>query len=291
MSRKMAAVEALRHDLKVRGLSSAQIELAQRGDFVTEITVFAPSGSDERIEGTAVNAASDLDKSYRSFGKVFEVQELSVELGEQVAMGANLCLIADLESLFVEGHAFKQDAHFLERAVQQDWPILIEFSESIDNRWPPLDQSFQIQHLANAVDPDSRTFAVLIPLTNQYRTYQKDGKEHVVWRFRPGERVRLHISVEELSDVFVLPAAGVARDGPEAYVFRQNGDLFNRLPVHVMCEDRVSVVVANDGDLRAGFYIAQNAAASLNRVLKAQAASGTPVGMHVHADGTIHGGH
>jgi hypothetical protein len=89
----------------------------------------------------------------------------------------------------------------------------------------------------------------------------------------------------------VLPAAGVARDGPEAYVFRQNGDLFNRLPVHVLHEDRLNVVIENDGSVRPGYYVAQNGAASLNRVLKAQAASGTPAGVHVHADGTVHGAH
>ena len=32
-------------------------------------------------------------------------------------------------------------------------------------------------------------------------------------------------------------------------------------------------------------------AASLNRVLKAQSASGLPAGFHVHADGTVHGAH
>ena len=99
-----------------------------------------------------------------------------------------------------------------------------------------------------------------------------------MWRFRPGQRVRLHVPVEELKDVFVLPAAAVVREGPEAFVFRQNGDLFDRRSVHVLHEDRRFVVMANDGSVTPGLYLAQSAAASLNRVLKAQAASG------VHAD-------
>jgi hypothetical protein len=94
-----------------------------------------------------------------------------------------------------------------------------------------------------------------------------------------------------LDDVFVLPKAAVVREGPEAYVFRQNGDLFDRRPVHVVAEDRLSVVIANDNNLRAGWHVAQNAAASLNRVLKAQAASGMPANVHVHADGTVHAAH
>ena len=34
-----------------------------------------------------------------------------------------------------------------------------------------------------------------------------------------------------LAVALVLPAAAVVREGPEAYVFRQNGDLFDRRPV------------------------------------------------------------
>jgi hypothetical protein len=96
--------------------------------------------------------------------------------------------------------------------------------------------------------------------------------------------------VEELKNVLVLPRDAVVREGPEAYAFRQNGDLFERRAVHVLHEDRQSVVLANDGAIRAGAdYIAQGAAASLLRVLKAQNASGgLPPGAHFHADGSLH---
>jgi hypothetical protein len=99
------------------------------------------------------------------------------------------------------------------------------------------------------------------------------------------------VPVEQLENVIVLPAAALVREGPEAYVFRQNGDLFNRIPVHVLQEDRLNVVLANDGGVAPGSYLAQNSAASLNRVLKAQAASGVRADIHVHADGTTHAAH
>ena len=94
-----------------------------------------------------------------------------------------------------------------------------------------------------------------------------------------------------MQDVLVLPAAAVVREGPEAWVFQQNGDLFNRLPVQVLHEDRLQVVVASGGSVKPGLYLAQSAAATLNRVLKAQAASGLRADVHVHADGTVHGAH
>ena len=113
----------------------------------------------------------------------------------------------------------------------------------------------------------------------------------LIWRFRPGDRVRLSAAVEEMNNVFVLPHAAIVREGPEAFVFRQNGDLFDKISVHVLLQDSSSVVIANDGVLRKGFYIAQNSAASLARILKAQLASGQPTNIHVHADGTTHAPH
>jgi membrane fusion protein, heavy metal efflux system len=291
MSRKTATLEALQQDLKVRGLSKRQIEGAKQGKFATDVSVFAPTG---RIGPTSATdpAPATLEMESGPFsGKVYEVQELSVSLGAQIEAGAVLCFLADNETLYVEGHAYKQEAPNLEQAVQENWPIRIEFSETKDESWEELDANYHIERIANAIDPESRTFAFYVPLVNQSRRYTKDDKEFVVWRFRPGERVRLHVPVEEMKEVLVLPAAGVAREGPEAFVFRQNGDLFNRLPVHVLHEDRLNIIVANDGSVRPGFYVAQNGAASLNRILKAQSASGMPAGVHVHADGTVHEAH
>ena len=88
-----------------------------------------------------------------------------------------------------------------------------------------------------------------------------------------------------------MPSEAVVREGPDAFVFRQNGDLFNRISVQVLHEDRLNIVLANDGSIRPGLFFAQNAAASLNRVLKAQASSGVQPGVHVHADGTVHAAH
>jgi cobalt-zinc-cadmium efflux system membrane fusion protein len=169
--------------------------------------------------------------------------------------------------------------------------VVVEFAEDDQEHWPDLKQAFHIRHLANTIDINSRTFDFYIPLTNQSRDYQQDGQTFIVWRFRPGQRVRLHVPVEELKDVIVLPSEAVVREGPEAYVFRQNGDLFNRISVQVLHEDRLNIVLANDGSITPGLYLAQNAAASLNRVLKAQAASGMRADVHVHADGTVHASH
>jgi membrane fusion protein, heavy metal efflux system len=191
----------------------------------------------------------------------------------------------------VVGHAFKREAGLLEQAAQSKTALQIEFAEDSAELWPLINQPFQIRHLSNTVDTETRTFDFFVPLSNQSRTYQKDEKTYLVWRFRPGQRTRIEVPVEKFSNVFVLPSEAIVRDGADVYVYRQNGDLFNQIPVHVLHEDRTHVVVANDRSITPGTFIAQNAAASLRRVLKAQSASGQQPGLHVHADGTVHAEH
>lgn len=291
LRRQSAAIQAYRQDLLTRGLNPEQVEAVTEGKFVSTIEVVAPppvsaAKREPEIQQTALQLIDD-----RGENLAYEVQELKVDLGQQVQAGQLLSVLANHHSLYIEGHAFKREAPFLEKAAQHGRPIQVEFAEDDREHWPSLDQTFQIRHLANAIDPVNRTFDFFIPLTNQSRGYEKDGQTFVVWRFRPGQRVRLHVPVEELQDAIVLPSAAVVREGPEAYVFRQNGDLFNRLAVHVLHEDRTSVVLANDGSVTPGLYLAQNSAASLNRVLKAQAAAGIRADVHVHADGTVHAAH
>ncbi len=287
LRRLQAASESYRQDLLTRGLSLDQIAEVAAGKFVATVDVVAPPPlalppSVTVVASPAAANASDI---------VYEVQELKVDLGTQVQAGQLLGVLSNHGLLYIVGHAFKREASSLERAAREHWPIRVEFAEDDAASWPALDQTFEIRHLSNTVDLMSRTFDFFVPLTNQSRSYTKDGKTFVVWRYRPGQRVRLHVPVEELKEAIVLPAAAVVREGPEAYVFRQNGDLFDRRPVRVLHEDRLNIVIANDGSVAPGWYLAQGSAASLNRVLKAQSASGTPVGVHVHADGTVHGAH
>ena len=102
------------------------------------------------------------------------MQELKVQLGEQVQAGQLLAVVSNHSLLFIEGRGFKKEACLLEQAAERDWPVEAEFPEEEAASWPSLGQSLHIQHLANAIDPLSRTFAFYVPLVNQARTYEKD---------------------------------------------------------------------------------------------------------------------
>lgn len=291
--RQRGLIQAYQQDLMRHGLVEEQISQIGKGEFVTSLEVTAPPVMPAAESSTnLVKPVVFLEPEPRTDVEIaYEVQNLKVDLGQQVQAGQLLSMLSNHRVLYVEGHAFKREATWLEQAAQEGRAIEIEFAEDDRTSWPPIEQTFEIRHIANTIDPVSRTFNFYIPLTNQARAYKKQGEVYVVWRFRPGQRVRLRVPVERFEGVIVLPAEAVAREGPEAYVFRQNGDLFNRLPVNVLHEDRRDIVIANDGSVTPGTFLAQGSAASLNRVMKAQAASGVKVNLHVHADGTVHEAH
>jgi multidrug efflux pump subunit AcrA (membrane-fusion protein) len=288
VSRQAALLDAYRQDLTSRGLSAEHVDQIESGNFLTSIDIHAPALTKSDQEFAPVGFTRTISPSENGF---FEIQDLKVDLGQQVDAGEALAVLANHHSLYIKGHAFKKEASNLARTAENDWPVDVEFTEDTAKDWEAVNQEFQIRNLANTTDPNSRTFDFFIPLTNQSRVYEKDDRTFVVWRYRPGQRVIIDVPVEEINDVFVVPAAAVISEGPESFVFQQNGDLFNRISVQVLHQDRSNVVIANDGTITPGFYLAQSSAASLNRVLKAQAASGMRADVHVHADGTTHAAH
>jgi membrane fusion protein, heavy metal efflux system len=254
-----AALETYRQDLLARGIKANQIDAIQRGDFLTEMKINAPSPSTETSNGERLLLS--------------EVEEIKVKRGEQVQAGQTLCLLANHQQLLIEGRGYEEDTKYLERAAEKGWKVRAEFVEQAVASGPSLSEPLTISYLGNRVDPANRTFPFYIPLANQLRVEVGPTVEAARrWRFRPGERVMLHVPVEQFIGQIVVPLGAVVREGPEAYVFRANGDVFDRKPVNVLFEDEHHAVIANDGSIAEGNLIAQNNAAHLNRVLKAKEA-------------------
>jgi multidrug efflux pump subunit AcrA (membrane-fusion protein) len=261
-------VQAYRRQLQVFGLTAAQLDRAERGDVVTEVAITAPA---EHSHGPGAQPASSA---------LYELQELKIHLGEAVTAGQTLCLLANHQRLFVEGKAFKSEAKALSRLAEKKVPIEVQFADEAPGDWPQV-PPLVIQYLSNQVDPTNRTFSFYLPLENQADTFDRDGKKHFVWRFRPGQRVRIKVPVERLVTLapdgktellpFVLPGGAVVREGAEAFVFVQSGDVFIRKPVRVLFEDRAEVVIANDGSITEADFVVKNQAAALNRALKGAA--------------------
>jgi len=269
-------VNGYRRQLQLFGLTADQVARAEKGEVIAEVVVTAPGRP-------AALAALVGPPGVQGEQPVFELEGLKVSRGDQVQPGQALCVLGDHRRLFVEGWAFKSEAKALATAADQQVPIRAEFADENPGDWSPV-EPLVIHHFSNTVDPVSRTFAFYLPLENQAVPFVRDGKTFLSWRFRVGQRVRLRVPIEKLSTPgadgktevppFVLPAGGVVREGPEAFVFVQSGDVFIRKPVHVLYEDRTEVVIANDGSITEADFVVKNQAAAINRALKLAAAAG-----------------
>jgi multidrug efflux pump subunit AcrA (membrane-fusion protein) len=272
--RLAATAEAHRQDMKARRLTADQIRSIEAGTFITETAVSIPTQRADTREGTPADDHGP--------GGDYEVQELKVNLGDHVQAGQVLAYLGDHRRLYLEGRALKDEEKLLARAAQEGWPVEAEVADDPSGNRPLIRTGLRIECLGNLMDMSGLTFPVYVPVSNTSTEYTRDGKTYRVWALRPGQRVLLKIAVDRLDDVFVLPIDAVVRDGLETYVFRQNGQSFERRPVHVLHEDREQVVIAADGSLSAGNVVARNAAAALNRALKAQAGGDAPQGHDHH---------
>lgn len=288
VSRLEMSIKSHQQELLNRGLTQEQLEEVTKGNFVKEVQIVVPSGNTDvkplrmPVTTNAGNQESQYDLP------TFEVEESNADLGQQVEAGQLLCLLANHQLLVIEGRAFRDETLLLERSVQRGWPVEVDFQENAAADWPKIDQTFVIQHIANTIDPVNRTVGFRIPLENQSRIVKHDAGTQILWRFRPGQKVRLLVRIEKLDNVFILPSDAVTRDLAEAFVFTQNVNTFERKPVRILAQDRQHTVIANDGSLIPGMFVVQNAAAQLNRMTKSQTGNDLPEGYHIHADGSLH---
>ena len=111
---------------------------SKQGQFVSTVEVGSSAGnarsdssSPSRTQVCRIrcNRRACSRTLHRQSGVAYEVQELSVELGQQVQAGQLLAKLSNHQSLYVVGHAFKREASFLEQAAQERRPIDIEFAE------------------------------------------------------------------------------------------------------------------------------------------------------------------
>ena len=253
---KLEAVrKAQQQALLLHGLSEAQVEeiLAKR-TLLGTLLVRAPAAS-----GPPPGSTGEV---------TLLVQELAVERGQHVTAGDTLAILADHATLLVEGEAFEQDIPQITQATAENHPV-VAILESKAGPQKTL-ENLTIAYVANRIDTDSRALHFYVQLPNEIvRDTRGDGEQRFVeWRYKPGQRMQLRVPVEEWADRIVLPTAAVAQDGIENYVFRSNGDHFDRQAVHVEYRDPQWVVVANDGTLFPGDRVALTAAQQLQLALK-----------------------
>jgi len=256
-----AAVKAERQALLLHGLTEGQIQgIIDQRRLLQELTIAAPPMAD--------------CQSCDGHEEFLEVAGLAVELGQHVATGTPLASLTDHCQLYVEGKAFEQDADALNEAAAEgvELTALVEGNGSGTHEVPGL----RILYVENEVERESRALKFYVRLTNQLVRNEKtpEGHRFIAWRYRPGQRVELLVPVERWEGSLVLPAEAVVREGPEAFVYQQVGDRFERRSVHIEHRDRQWAVVESDGTLFPGDKVAAKGASRIHLALKNRAGGG-----------------
>jgi cobalt-zinc-cadmium efflux system membrane fusion protein len=269
MQKLEAALHSLREALLLHGLSAAQIDgIRDQRQLLKRLTVVAP------------DTIGDCAKS--GIKHPFTVQSLLVKPGQQIIAGQSLCVLSDHCRLYIEGKAFEEDAAELNRATKEDSPVVVVLLG--EGQRKEAEEDLRILYLSDSIDPASRAFHFYMDLPNQIvRDQKKDGHRFIGWKYKPGQRFEVRLPVSRSDERLVLPVDAVVQEGAETFVFRQNGDYFDRIAVHVEDRDPQQVVIANDGAVYPGDVLAAQGAYQMHLALKNKAGGGIdPLAGHNH---------
>lgn len=210
------------------------------------------------------------------------IHELRVQKGQIVNAGDILAMMANYELLLVEGQAFEAEAGLVAKVRAEGKKVLATVGEGDGLR---TIGELDLVWIENEINPANRTLKFFANLPNRLTADQKNdsGQRFIEWEFKPGQRMQLNIPVETWEEQFVLPVDAVVREGFESFVFQQNGDSFERVPVHERFRDGANVVIENDGSIFPGDVIALRGAHQMQMALKNRAGGGAdPHAGHNH---------
>ena len=264
-----ASIKALKQSLILHGLSSEQVDtIAQSRNVLKEVSVFAPPHETPLTTHAAKPS--------------YHVQEINVNRGQSVLAGQRLGALADHSLLFVQGRAFEEDTQRLITASNSD--RLLKVVPVSGKSLNPLE--LKVLFVADHIDRESRALNFYLLLPNERvdaRADERVEEGFVSWRFRPGQRMQVQLPTDQSwEDQVVLPPEAVAIEGPNAFVFKQRGDHFERVEVHVLYRDKNRIVIEDDGRL-VGSTLAMSGAYEMHLALKNQAGGGVdPHAGHSH---------
>ncbi len=284
-----ALLRAQREALLLHGLTPQQVDsIAHDRKLLRKLQIFAPASHDDPGEIRLTNQSiqqtvfeANKDESHDDARRTpLVVEQLFVHKGQAVQAGDPLCVLANLSELFIEGQAFERDMDALLETANQNWTITaVRETESSE---PETIPGLQLIYLDNEIDLQSRALRFYVALPNKIvrDTQDDEGHRFLAWKYKPGQRLQLRIPVEIWKEQIVLPAAAVAREGADNYVYVQHGKKLVQRPVHVKYRDPVSVVIDYDGSLFPDDVIAMSGAHEIQMELKKNAGEGA--GGHAH---------
>jgi len=253
-----ARLRAQQQAMALHGLTEQQIEqIKKTRELFRVMTVFAPRSRDQQNKETNQH--------------FLQVSEILVSPGQYVQARDLLCILSDHAMLYIEGKGFEEDAEGLNLVANTGRPITAIIDTHGDK--PHIVSDLRILYLENEIELASRALRFYVRLPNKIvrEKRTKDGHLFIGWRFRPGQRVQLSMPVERWEKRIVVPITAVIHEGAEWFIFQQNGNRFDRKPVHVEYHDQRWAVIENDGVLFPGDVIVAAGAHDMHLEMKNKA--------------------
>ena len=199
---------------------------------------------------------------------IWEVREVRVKPGEKIEPGDILAIIADNRRMILELEASGTDTALVEAAMGGGAEM--EGLPLVKGAGPMLKGIRLTAYKASSGEGVREPRAYALVTNERMETPQPNGDPVTgAWRLRPGMRYRVQMPVHCHSDAFVLPRDALVNEGHEKLVYLRSGKSFKRQPVHVLFEDRESVVVADDGAIFPGDPVVTAGAFPLSLALRA----------------------
>ena len=283
-SRLEAKKLALEQSLRLHHFTKKQIDNVVTGKFEDDLILYAPGQRFDGFELAGMTISDSATPIPANMTSTYDLQKLNVNLGDQVQPGQVLCILANHRDLYLQGRAFRPEIPLVEKAIFNDWVVSVDLLSDSGQSKEKL-KNLKISWIDSHIDEASQTAGVFLPFRNtEVKTYLKKGKPYRLWKYRPGQRLYLNVPIQENSKetnnpVYVLPREAVAQDGLDYYIFRKNGKVLEKRPVHVLYEERDKIILGKDSDFYPGNVIAYNRADQLMRQLKS---SGDEGGGHHH---------
>jgi len=198
----------------------------------------------------------------------WDVAELSVAPGAQVAAGAPVVVLHDASHLWLRVEPVGGDGALLVSAVEgaescRAVPLLPGTGAELEGLVPQMLRSGD----HGSVVAHARVANSLL----------SEGPPRS-WRLQSGMRYRLQVPVRTFRGVFVLPAAAIAEQGPELVVFLQDGASFHPVEVEVLHRDNEVALVQPGGALFPGDVVALSGAFAIAAAMQ----GGGEAGGHHH---------
>ncbi len=283
----MAGIRAARQAMLLHGLTEEQIKGIERSrELVREITVYAPilhedhSLHHESLGHANARLSETSGDRYASMAQPpatiphplhldteFLVTELNVRRGQSVAAGEELAQLSDFSEILIEGQAFQRDGRALRMAADTGADVQAVIESTGDG--PEVVGGLKVVYIGTAVGRTSRTLPFYVAIANKVeRAEQRGDKRYISWLYKPGQRLTVRLPVARIDNAIVVPKDAVAEEGSERYLFVENGDHFDRIPVAVVARDSINVAITNDGQVWPGQSVAITGAHQLQMTLR-----------------------